>query len=99
MSCGDISGSLRIVIILSEIKGDEKVELVPCFLQVHHRNSFREKIRDACGRFLLLEISLRPNVVEKYAWVRAPQMYDLWADSLFFYILKDASEEFIFLMY
>jgi len=64
---------------------DGKVELIPYFIQVHHRNISREKIHDTCGRFLLLEISLRPNLIEKYVWTRAPQMYDLWADSLVYF--------------
>lgn len=90
MSCGDISGSLGLVIILME-----KWSLFPILFKFIVGTYLGKKIHDTCGRFLLLEISLRPNLIEKYVRARAPQCMTCGLTIL--YILEDASEEFVLL--
>ena len=87
MSYRDISGSLGIVIILME-----KWSLFLILFKFIIGTYLGEKIHDTCGRFLLLEISLRPNLIEKYVRAKASQSTSCGLTVL--YILKDASEEF-----
>lgn len=79
---GTASGALGL--LLSEIKRDGKVELIPFFhfTQVHQRNLSRKEIHDTFGRFLLLENAWKPNSIEKYVQVRGPQMCGPWAANL-----------------